>query len=153
MKKLDLQRFAGSLTVTVLKDAHMTTASASPDSSLAKDDTVTLTITPASGYELDEIEVIAGGVTPEYDEDDGWTFTMGEADVTLYVKSKASNVYKIVENTPVNINGVKTELQRNMMIQHGPNGAIVGVDGEGSAVSVNEDVIKQLVKDGVLIKV
>ena len=153
MKKLDLQRFAGALTVTVLKDAHMTTASASPDSSLAKDDTVALTITPASGYELDEIEVIAGGVTPEYDEDDGWTFTMGEADVTLYVKSKASNVYKIVENTLVNINGVKTELQRNMMIRYGANGAIVGVDGEGSAVNVNADVIKQLVKDGVLIKV
>ena len=153
MKKLDLQRFAGALTVTVLKDAHMTTASASPDSSLAKDDTVALTITPASGYELDEIEVIAGGVTPEYDEDDGWTFTMGEADVTLYVKSKASNVYKIVENTLVNIKGVKTELQRNMMIRYGANGAIVGVDGEGSAVNVNADVIKQLVKDGVLIKV
>lgn len=153
MKKLDLQRFAGALTVTVLKDAHITTASASPASSLAKDDTVALTITPASGYELDEIEVIAGGVTPEYDEDDGWTFDMGEADVTLYVKSKASNVYKIVENTPVNINGVKTELKRNMMIQHGPNGAIVGVDCEGSAVTVNADVIAELVKAGAIIKV
>ena len=153
MKKLDLQRFTGSLTVTVLKDAHMTTASASPASSLAKDDTVALTITPASGYELDEIEVIAGGVTPEYDEDDGWTFTMGEANVTLYVKSKANNVYKIVENTLVNINGTKTELKRNMMIQYGPNGAIVGVDCEGSAVTVNADVIAQLVKAGVLIKI
>jgi hypothetical protein len=150
--KMDLQRFAGSLTVTVYKDAHMTTASASPSSSLAKDDTVALTITPASGYELDEIEVIEGGVTPEYDEDDGWGFTMGEADVVLYVKSKKDNLYKIVENTLVWVNGSKTELKRNMKLVLGKNGAVVDVESSGSAVTVNADVVKSLVDQGVLIK-
>lgn len=148
--KLDLQRFAGSLTVTVYKDGNITTASASPSSSLAKNDTVTLTITPATGYELDEIEVIEGGVTPEYD--DGWSFKMGEADVVLNVKSKANNIYKIVENTPVWVNGQKTELRRNMKLVIGANGAIVDVESSGSAVTVSEDIVKSLVEQGVLIK-
>ena len=53
MKKLNLQQFAGTLTVTIIKDdnSHWTAASASPASSLAKDDSVALTVTPASGYE------------------------------------------------------------------------------------------------------
>lgn len=150
--EMDLQRFAGSLTVTVYKDAHMTTASASPSSSLAKDDTVALTITPASGYELDEIEVIEGGVTPEYDEDDGWGFTMGEADVVLYVKSKKNNLYKIVENTLVWVNGSKTELKRNMMLVRSNNGAVVDVETNGTAVTVSADIVNSLVAQGVLIK-
>ena len=49
--EMDLQLFAGSLTVTVYKDSGITTATASPSSSLAEGDTVTLTVTPASGYE------------------------------------------------------------------------------------------------------
>jgi len=151
MNKLNLQQFAGSLTVTCYKDANMTTFSASPSSSLAKDDTVTLTVTPASGYELDEIEVISGGVTPEF-EDNAWTFTMGSADVVLNAKSKGNNIYKIVENTYVWVNGSKTELTRNMTLQRSANGAIVGVDCSGSAVTVNADVVKELVKAGVLIK-
>ena len=59
MRKIDLQLFTGS-SVTVYKDAHMTTASASPASSLEEGDTVTLTATPASGYEIDDIEYGAG---------------------------------------------------------------------------------------------
>ena len=150
--KLDLQKFAGSLTVTCMKDGNMTTFSASPDSSLAKNDTVTLTVTPASGYELDEIEVIAGGVTPEYDADDGWTFKMGEADVKLYAKSKKNNLYKIVENTIVWVNGSGTELTRNMTLELGGNGQIIGVSCNGSEVTVSADIVSELVKAGVLVK-
>ena len=71
MKELNLQQFAGSLTVTVLKDGNVTAATATPASSLAKDDDVALAMTFASGYELNEIECISGGVTPVYDETDG----------------------------------------------------------------------------------
>ena len=152
MMKMDLQQFAGSLTVTMKKDAGMTTATASPASSLAKDDTVTLTLEPASGYELDKIEVISGGVTPEYDEEDGWTFTMGEADVELFVKSKKDNLYKIVENTIVWVNGSGTELIRNMTLELGGNGQIVGVKSDGSEVSVSADIVAELVKAGALVK-
>jgi len=153
--KLNLQQFAGSLTVTVLKDdnAKWTAASASPASSLAKDDTVTLTVTPASGYELDEIECIAGGVTPEYDADDGWTFKMGESNVTLFFKAKGNNIYRIVENTFVSLNGTVTQLQRNMQIVRGVNGAIIDVKGEGSAITLSADLIDALVKSGAIVKV
>lgn len=150
--KLDLQKFAGSLTVTCMKDGNMTTFSASPASSLAKNDTVTLTVTPASGYELDEIEVIEGGVTPEYDADDGWTFKMGEADVKLFAKTKKNNLYKIVENTIVWVNGSGTELTRNMTLELGGNGQIVGVKCDGSEVSVSADIVAELVKAGALVK-
>ena len=40
--KMILDLFAGSLTVTVYKDSHITTATATPDSSLAKNDEVAL---------------------------------------------------------------------------------------------------------------
>ena len=82
MRKLNLQIFAGGHTVTVHKDAHMTTASASSTSDVQKDAEVTLTLTPASGYEVAEIEVISGGVTITT-EDDTTGFVMGNEDVVL----------------------------------------------------------------------
>ena len=65
MKKLlmNLQLFAGSLTLTTYADAGFSACTASASSSLAKDDEVTYTITMASGYEFDECEIIAGGAT------------------------------------------------------------------------------------------
>ena len=155
MQKLNLQQFAGSLTVTIMKDdnSHWTAASASPASSLAKDDAVALTVTPASGYELDEIEVLAGGVTVVNDPDDGWGFTMGESNVTLFFKSKANNLYKVVENVTVNVNGTKTNLVRNMSLEYGPNGAIIGVSGSGTAVTLSSEIVSELVKAGSIIKV
>lgn len=146
---MNLQWFAGSLTVTVLKDANITTASASPASSLAKGDTVELTITPASGYELDEIEVISGGVTIDMEE---LEFDMDESNVTLYVKSKANNLYKVVENTFVCVNGTVTNLVRNMTIVTGKNGAIVGVESDGTALTLSADIIGNLVESGAIIK-
>lgn len=153
MKKMDLQRFAGSLTVTIYKDAHITSATATPASSLAENDEVALDITPASGYELDKIEVVSGGVTVTYDEDDGWGFVMGESDVVLNITSKAGNVYKITENTPVWVNGVSTELKRNIKLITTPSGAVVDVETSGTAVTLNPEIVEELIKAGVLVKI
>lgn len=152
--KMNLQRFAGSLTVTVIKDANAnwSAASVSPASSLAKDDTVTITATPATGYEIDEIEVIAGGVSI-YDDDGTLKFDMGESNVTLFFKAKASNLYQIVENTYVSVNGTVTKLTRNMMLKYGVNGAVIGVEGGGSAVTLSADIVNALVKSGALVKI
>ena len=148
---MDLQLFAGSLTVTVKKDAHMTTASASPSSSLAAEDKVTLTLTPASGYEVAEVEVIAGGITHIYQGDTIW-FEMGSSNVELYVKSKPNNKYRIVENAYVNLNGTETKLTRNMQYVYGPSGAIVDVDSTPTALTLSADLIANLIQSGVIVK-
>lgn len=150
LKKLNLQQFAGSLTVTMNKDAHTTTATASPSSSLAKDDTVTLTLAFDTGYELDEIETISGGVTVDLETK---TFDMGESNVILYVKSKKNNMYLVTENTYVNVNGTATELKRNIKLVQGATGAITGVESDGTAITVSADVVASLVKQGVLVKI
>ena len=152
MKHFNLQRFAGTLTVTVTKDlaAHWTAASASPASSLAEGDTVTLTATPATGYKVDEIRVLAGGVTIEKGAS-GYSFTMGESNVTLLFLAKASGKYRIIENTFVNVNGVKTELQRNMMIEYSNNGAVIGVNGESTSISLSADIIQALKDSGAIV--
>ena len=150
LKKLNLQQFAGSLTVTMNKDAHTATATASPSSSLAKDDTVTLTLAFDTGYELDEIETIAGGVTVDLETK---TFDMGESNVILYVKSKKNNMYLVTENTYVNVNGTATELKRNIKLVQGATGAITGVESDGTAITVSADVVASLVKQGVLVKI
>lgn len=148
--KLNLQLFAGGHSVTVYKDAHMTTASASSTSDVQKNATVTLTLTPASGYEVANVEVISGGVTIY--QGDNVTFTMGEENVVLYVTSQATNAYKVVENCFVSVNGTVTNLVRNMTLIYGVNGAIVGVDGTASAISLGADVLANLVASGVIVK-
>ena len=153
MKKIrmNLQMFAGSLTVTVYKDSGMTTASASPASSLAKGDTVTLTLTPASGNEVDKVIVLSGGVTVDMATK---KFDMGESNVVLCVTSKDATTYKVVENCRCSVNGTVTNLTRNMKIVKGPNGAIIGVDSEGTDLgSLSADLVKQLVASGVLVKI
>lgn len=152
--KMDLQRFAGSLTVTVIKDvnANWTAASVSPASSLAKDDVVTITATPATGYEIDDIEVVAGGVEI-YDDDGALKFAMGESNVTLYFKAKANNVYQIVENCYVSVNGTVTQLTRNTMLKYGVNGAVIGVDVNGTAVTLSADIVDALKKNGAIVKI
>ena len=150
--RFNLRWFDTTYTVTCLKDSGITTFSASPASG-AKDTTVTLTITPASGYELDEIEVAAGGVTIE--ESSGtYSFDIGEANVTLYAKSKGSKTYKVTENVFTCVNGTVTELTRNMKIEYSKNGAIVAVDSAGTDLSsLNADILAQLVDAGVLVKI
>lgn len=154
MKKflMDLQLFAGGHSVTVVADAGMSAASASSTSDVQKDATVTLTLTPGSNKELASVEVLSGGVTLDYDPDDGYSFTMGESNVVIVVKSKANNIYKIVENCDVWINGSKTHLQRNMKLEMGKNGAITGVTCNGTAVTVNAETVAELVAAGTLVK-
>ena len=78
-------RVALSVTVTAGQNG-----SATADKQTAKKgETVTLTITPASDYELDEIEVVDGGVTVISGED-GYTFVMGDEEVEIEVSFKAS---------------------------------------------------------------
>ena len=83
--KMRLDLFAGGHSVTCYKDAHMTTFSASSTSDVQAEATVTLTVTPASNYELDEIEVISGGATSE---DDSGTkkVKMGDASAVIFIK-------------------------------------------------------------------
>ena len=152
MKKLNLQQFAGGHSVTVYKDSHVTTATPSSDTDVQKNADVTLTLAFGTGYELDEIEVVNGGVKVELD-DETWGFTMGEADVVLNVKSKKNNAYIVTENTWVWVNGSGTELKRNMKIEKGANGEIFAVTSTPTALSISADVIASLVKQGVLVKV
>lgn len=151
MKKLimNLQLFSGH-SVTVYKDSNMTTASASPNSSVEADTEVTLTLTPASGYEVDQIIVLGGGVTVNKETK---KFAMGDANVVLAVTSKADNLYKIVENCDVVINGAKTSLIRNMTLVAGPSGAVIGVDCTGTAITLAAEVVASLVKSGAIVKI
>ncbi len=155
--KLDLQKFAGSLTVTVTKDvnANWTAASASPASSLAEEDKVTLTLTPASGKELDEIVVTGGGVAVYWDATNSYYyFYMGASNVTLFVKAKAVGTYYVVENTIVSVNGTVTHLTRDMTIEYGVNGAIIGVSSDGTSLaSLSADIIDSLLKSGAIAKI
>ena len=153
MKKhfMDLQLFAGGHSVTVLKDAHMTTASASATSDVQAEGTVTLTLTPATGYELDTVEVLAGGVTIEYG--DSVSFEMGSENVQLIARSKKANTYQVLENCDVWVNGTKSQLRRNTTLVKAPNGAIKAVEVSGTTVTLNAEMVEDLVKQGVIVKI
>ncbi len=148
--KLNLQYFAGGHSVTLYKDAGVTTFTASADSDVQKNAEVTLTVVFASGYELDEYEVIAGGVTVNASTK---KFTMGEADVVIYLKSKANNKYVVVEDTDININGTKTHLAKNVTLQKSANGGIYGATVSGTAITIDAATVAQLVSAGVLVKI
>lgn len=147
--KLDLQYFSGGHSVTLYKDGGVTTFTASPSSDVQKDAEVTLTVALASGYHVKEYNVLAGDVTvnPETKK-----FTMGEANVVIALTTTADSLYKVIENTEVNINGTKTELVRNMVIEYGPNGAITGVKSDGTTISLDGEIIKQLVAAGIIVQ-
>ena len=152
-KLMNLQLFAGGHAVSVVADGGFSAASASSSSDVQANTTVTLTLTPDSTYELASVEVLSGGVTLLYDPDDGYSFKMGSADVVIVAKSKKNNIYKIVENCDVWVNGTKTSLQRNLTLKKGPNGAIIGVDGNGTAVTLSAEIVAELVKAGTIVKV
>ncbi len=94
MKKLimDLQAFAGGHSITVYKDAKVSSAVVKNQA-----ETETLTTDVASGtvckivatyatdYKLDKVDVLAGGVTVNTTN---MQFTMPDEDVVLYVRSK-----------------------------------------------------------------
>jgi len=148
--EMNLQLFAGGHSVTVIGDAGVSSASASSSSDVQANAEVTLTVTLASGKEIDKYDVVKGGVTVDPSTK---KFVMGTADVVIVIKTKGNNVYKIVENCDVWVNGSKTHLQRNLTLEKGPNGAIVGVTGDGSAVTLNSEIVAELVKAGTLIKI
>lgn len=148
--RMNLQFFTGS-TVTVYKDGHMTTASASPNSSVAKDAKVTLTLTPASGYEVADIEVISGGVTIH--EDDGtFSFSCGETDVVLEVTSQKNNEYRVIENCDVSINGSKTSLVKNVTPVFSANGGLAGISCTPATVTLDAETVRSLVEAGIIVK-
>lgn len=147
--KLNLQYFAGGHSVTLYKDSHVTTFTASSDSDVQKNAEVTLTVVIASGYEVDEYEVIAGGVTVNPSTK---KFTMGEADVVIYLKTKANNVYAVVEPVKININGTETSLAKNVTLQQTANGGVYGAVVSGTAITIDAATVAQLVKAGVLVK-
>ena len=149
---MDLQIFAGGHSVTVVADGGFSAASASATSDVQKNADVTLTLTMNSGKEIASVEALTGDVEVKK-TGDTWGFKMGEANVVIVAKSKGSNVYKIVENCDVWINGTNTHLQRNMTLEKGPNGAIIGVTGEGTAVTLAAEIVAELVKAGTLVKI
>lgn len=149
--KMILNLFAGGHSVTVLKDEHITSASASSTTDVAKDAEVTLTVTPATNYEIAEYEVLAGGVTvnPATKK-----FTMGEADVVIIVRSGKANNYMVTEETMVSVNGSKTALHKNTVVQVTPNGVPKGVTVEsGGTVIAASDAVNYLIAQGILVKI
>ena len=153
MKKIrmNLQLFSGSLTLTTYSDAGYSTCSASASSSLAQNDEVTYTIVMASGKEYADCEIIAGGATynPATKK-----LKMGASNAVVYFKSKADATYKVTENCYVNVNGVVTNLTRNMVLVKGANGEIIDVTCTGSDLSsLSADIVSQLVASGVLVKI
>ena len=149
--KMNLQLFAGGHSVTVYKDAHMTTASASSDTDVQKGATVTLTLTPATNYEVANVEVIAGGVT--ITEGDSISFTMGEADVVLYVTSQKDNLYKVLENVVCCVNnGTPTKITKNVEYVKTAGGEIIDVKCTPTALTISADLKAQLVASGVIVK-
>ena len=147
--ELNLQYFTG-YSLTIYKDAGITSATAAKDSGLAKDEETVVTITPASGYELLEVEIVSGGGSFNYTTN---KYKSGEADGVINVKSKKNNLYKITENVTVNVNGTKTTLYKNMQLEYAANGAIAGVSCAGTEVTLSADVVADLVAQGILIKI
>ena len=148
---MDLTLFDTTYTVTVYKDSGITTATPSADSG-AKNTEITLTVTPASGYEVAEYEVIAGGVTVNPSTK---KFKIGEANVIIYVKSKADNKYLVTEECKVCINGgAWTILHKNAVVNLTPNGVPKSVTAEngGASVTVN-DAVQYLIDQGILVKI
>lgn len=148
--KLDLQVFAGH-SVTVYGDAGVSSVSASPNSSVAEEAEVTLTVTLESGKEIDEYEMIAGGVTVNPTTK---KFAMGDENVVIFVKTKANNKYQVTEPVMISVNDVKVKLNPNTHLLLTPNGAPKEITiTNGGAAITNNDVVQSLIKQGVLVKI
>jgi len=148
--KLNLQYFAGGHSVTLYADAGASAFSASATSDVAKDAEVTLTVTLASGYEVKEYEVIAGGVTVNPSTK---KFTMGEENVVIYLKTQKNNLYAVTEDVEVNINGTKTKIGKNVKLLRTKTGAVYGAEVTPAEVTVDAATVAQLVAAGIMVKV
>ncbi|MCR5566201.1 MAG: hypothetical protein K6F61_05065 [Clostridiales bacterium] len=155
MKKfqLNLHLFDSTYSVTCYKDAHASAFSASPNSSVATDADVALTVTPATGYEVDEIEVIAGGVTIT-EEGGSYGFKMGTANVVLNLKTKKSTLYMVTEECMASVNGTKVVFHKNVKYEITPNGVIKGVNIESGGADVTVTAaVQELINQGILVKI
>lgn len=149
--KMILNLFAGGHNVTVLKDAHISAASASSTTDVQAEAEVTLTVTPATNYEIAEYEVLAGGVTVDPATK---KFEMGTADVVIIVRSRLANNYMVTEETSVCVNGSRTALHKNTVVQVTPNGVPKGVTVEsGGTVIAASDAVNYLIAQGILVKI
>lgn len=151
MMKMILDLFAGGHDVTVLADEGLTSATADKTTDVAKDAEVTITVVAKTGYEVAEYVTVAGGVT--VDPDTG-KFDMGEADVTILVRSKSNNKYKVTEECMVNVNDNKQVLHKNTILTLTPNGVPydVAVESGGASVTMN-DAVQSLINQGILVKI
>ena len=151
---MNLQQFTGSYTVTLYQDGNFSAASASPSSSLDTNDKSTLTLTASTGYELDRVEIVSGTGAEVIFESNAWKIKVGSASVVAKAFAKKNNLYKIVENVTVSVNGAApTELQRNLVVTRGATGAITAVTTSGTEVSVSADIVNSLVNQGILVKI
>ena len=149
--KMILDLFSGGHSVTVVKDEGISAASASSSSDVAKDAEVTLTVTAASGYEIKEYEVLAGGVTVDPATK---KFTMGESNVIIAVKSRATTSYLVTEETMVNVNDNPVRLHKNAKVVLTPNGVPKAVIADGGAATVTmNDAVQSLIDQGILVPI
>ena len=149
--KMILDLFAGGHSVTLYKDSHVTTFTASSDSDVQAQAEVTLTVVIADGYEVDEYEVISGGVTVNAATK---KFTMGSENVVIYLKTKANNKYLVTEETMVNVNDNPIQLHANTIYEFTPNGVIKGVNAASGGASITDSAaVQQLIDQGVLVKI
>lgn len=149
MRKLNLQLFAGGHSVTLVADDGFSAASASSTSDVQKDAEVTLTLTPKTGYELADVEVLQGEVTVNLSTK---KFTMGEKNVVLAARSKADNLYKVTEDCTVYINGAKTKLTKNIEVVLTKNGGVKDVVCTPTAITLN-DAVQALIDAEILVKI
>ena len=149
--RLNLQLFAGSLTLTTYSDSGYSACTASASSSLAQNDEVTYTITMASGYEYDDCEIIAGGATynPTTKK-----LKIGASNAVVYFKSKANNKYIVTEDVHIGLNNAELNLKKNTVLVVAANGAIYDVTyaSGGTAISTCTGAIDGLIASGVLVK-
>lgn len=152
--KLNLSMFAGGHSVTVHADAGFTSATADKTSDVAKDAEVTITPVMKIGYEVAEYETVAGGVTVDVGDEGVGTFDMGEADVIIFAKSKANNLYMITEETIVNVNDNPIPLHKNAKVVLTPNGVPKAIDIEnGGAAIAMTAAVQNLIDQGILVKI
>ena len=119
MKKwqLDLQLFAGSLTAAITKGANITTGTVSPSSSIAEEDTVTLTIVPASGYHF-ILRCLSGNVSEvTKGANNTYTFKAPAASTVFSVEAEKDDLYRVLEECYANVNGNEIELHRNVELR------------------------------------
>lgn len=148
---LNLRMFAGGHSVTLYHDAGASAFTASSDTDVQENADVTLTVTLVDGYEVDEYDVIAGGVevNPSTKK-----FKMGSSDVVISLKTKADNKYLVTEECMASVNDSKVVLHKNAKLVLTPNGVPKAVQAESGGASVTVTAaVQNLIDQGILVKI